>query len=233
MKTRNLMGAALCGTMSLLAASSAQAAVLALYEFQSGSLSSTDADANSTASAFTGNGLADLNQGNAYSFLDTDIASGDYLSFTLAPNGAGTLDLTTFSFSGYRLGAGSTTGTVQVYSSLDGFASALGLFNTATFTSATTQTLDSPSAAGFFVDVSDAVFDAIGPAGVEFRFFLTGSAGGPPNRRNAIDDITVTGTAVPLPAPLLLLGSGLAGLLLARRRLQPPASAETEIRSAG
>lgn len=229
MKTRNLTAAALCGTMSLLAASAAQAAVLGLYEFQNGSLLSTDIDANSAASAFAGNGLADLNQGNAYSFLDTDIASGDYLSFTLAPNAGTTLDLTTFSFSGYRLGAGSTTGTVQVYSSLDGFASALDIFNASTFTSATTQTLDSPSGTGFFVDVSDAVFDAIGPAGVEFRFFFTGNTDGPPNRRNAIDDITIAGRAVPVPAPLLLLGSALAGLVLVRRR--PNGRAETPIRS--
>ncbi len=220
MKTRNLMGAALCGTMSLLAAGGAQAAVLALYEFQSGSLLSTDADANSTASPFASTGLADLNQGNAYSFLDTGIASGDYLSFTLAPTGAGMLDLTTFSFSGYRLGAGTTTGTVQVYASIDNFATAtaLNIFSTATFTSATTQTLNSPSAAGFFVDVSNPLFDTIGAGGVEFRFFFTGSVDGPPNRRNAIDDITVTGTAVPLPAPVLLLGSALAGLVLMRRR---------------
>lgn len=229
MKTRNLTGAALCGTMSLLAASGAQAAVLGLYEFQNGSLLSTDADANSTASAFTGNGLADLSQGNAYSFLDTDIASGDYLSFTLAPNAGVTLDLTAFSFSGYRLGAGTTTGTVQVYSSLDGFASALNIFNTATFTSSGTQTLANPTATGYFVDVSNPAFDAIGPTGVEFRFLFTGSADGPPNRRNAIDDITVTGTAVPLPAPLLLLGSALAGLVLVRRR--PDSRADMPIKS--
>jgi hypothetical protein len=218
MKTRNLIGAVLCGTVSLLAAGGAQAAVLALYEFQSGSLLSTDADANSTASPFASTGLADLNQGNAFSFLDTDIAGGDFLSFTVTPTGAGTLELTTFSFSGYRLGAGTTAGTVQVYSSLDAFASALNIFNTSTFTSSTTQTLDSPSAAGLFVDVSNPLFDTIGPGGVEFRFFFTGSTDGPPNRRNAIDDITVTGTAVPLPAPVLLLGSALAGLVLVRRR---------------
>jgi hypothetical protein len=226
MKTRNLIGAALCGTMSLLAAGGAQAAVLGLYEFQNGSLLSTDTDANSTASAFTGNGLADLNQGNTYSFLDTDITSSDYLSFTLAPIAGAMLDLTTFSFSGYRLGAGSTTGTVQVYSSLDGFTSALDIFNAATFTSATTQPLDSPSGTGFFVDVSDTMFEAIGPAGVEFRFFFTGSADGPPNRRNAIDDIMIAGTAVPLPAPLLLLGSALAGLMLVRRPPQRPANGD-------
>ena len=116
---------------------------------------------------------------------------------------------------------------MQVFSSLDGFASALNIFNTATFTSATTQPLDSPSAAGFFVDVSNPLLDTIGPGGVEFRFFFTGSTDGPPNRRNAIDDITVTGTAVPLPAPLLLLGSALAGLVLVRRRPQQSAPADS------
>jgi hypothetical protein len=64
---------------------------------------------------------------------------------------------------------------------------------------------------------------------VEFRFFFTGSIDGPPNRRNAIDDITIAGTAVPVPAPLLLLGSALAGLVLVRRR--PNSRAETPITS--
>jgi hypothetical protein len=222
------VAAVLLAAVSLASTGTASAAVLAIYEFQAGSLASTDVDAASAASNFGNSGLADFNQGNAYSFLDTDIdtdtdigtGTGDYLSFSLTPAAGGTLDLTALSFSGYRLGAGTTTGTVEVRTSLDGFASALNIFNTSTFTAGTTQTLTAPPATGFFVDVGSALFDNIDDNGVEFRFFFTGSVGGPPNRRNVIDDVTVTGTAtaVPLPAPLLLLGSAIASLGLNRRR---------------
>ncbi|HLL89055.1 MAG TPA: PEP-CTERM sorting domain-containing protein [Tepidisphaeraceae bacterium] len=218
--------AVMCGA----AVESASAATLVTYDFGpvgSGTLNATQTDNSLVTSAgpitVTGGGGStgfrtnndDVNLGtaayspNVYRLDPTDTAVDttytSYLQFTLDPVASG-VDLETFVFDAAR---GGTTGTrtFNVLYSFDNFATA------GTSASGGNVTLSSNgyNYNRYTYDLSDEAGQAT-TSNITFRIAGQSSGGTPV----AFDNIMVTGSAVPEPASLGLLG--VAGLGLSRRR---------------
>lgn len=224
--------AGLAGALILtaVAAPAVQADVVALYPFTGSSLASTDANAQSAASAIApGSGLTDTTRfatvGNPAPALrvNTDetggdtfataITAGDYFTFTLSPT------------SGYRfvfqnftvdLATSATTFTtnVRLQASINGAAfvnvDTVNNFSNTTFT---TQNFD--------LTFGNNVAAIQNGASVLLRVVVFDDANNA-NAYTAFDNITVNATLQQIPEPgttaLLALGATTAGGMILRRR---------------
>lgn len=217
--------------MATLFASPASADVIALYEFESLSLASSDTDANSTAHEF-GEGAFDKNGASAPSpvsivFKDTSGSPGDgrspnvsegaqfvysradaitdgyFFTFSVSPESGKQLNLDSLSF--WVENNGSAFSDIGVDISTDGT-------NYSTLAPAldTNELTHNVSISGFD-GLTDTVF---------FRMPLWRSTtGGDPGTRTRIDTVTLNATVIPEPASLVLVMFGLvAGLAMFRRR---------------
>ena len=143
-------------------ASSAHAAILANYNFTGSVATSSDADANSTASVFSdsdgtlnyatgiGNGAPSIFR--SYASLPTlpgagVNSAGDYFSLTITPSVGYELDLSSLVFDIQRdkvTGGGASAAhvTLAVYSSVDGFTNPIGTIPTITSNSGGFDTMN-------------------------------------------------------------------------------------------
>lgn len=232
---------------SFLAASSAQAAVLAVYELTGGSEITTDADGGDliTFSALNFNSFtqSDVTNAGAQDFIQVDgtqdagasntlntslgqaVAADSYFSFIVTNNSGLDLQLDAFSVdtsytNSFRAGYG-------LYSSADGFDSItgdriasgtstpIGTANQAPFTR--TTNLLTLGGAGANVSSSDFLI----ADGDSLTFFLVGTQNsGGATRLWGFDNISVSGTTIPVPEPssTALLGLGGLALILRRRK---------------
>jgi hypothetical protein len=240
MKFQTIQLAALL-MIAVAACSGAEAAVLANYQFGSGSSASSDADAGSTALAFTvhdatndgtATGDSGLSGSTHMAFLrseatpPTDTANhpdqaaalddDDYFSFQVDAVGANVLNLTSLVFSfGASTGTGSSlNNTIYVQSSVDGFGS-----SNLVIASFSKSTGDTGGGSGSLttiapIDLTAAKFQGL--ASIQFRFFFSD------NRNNTgdidrLDNVVLNGIAIPMPAALPAGLALLAGGLMRRR----------------
>ncbi len=174
---------------------------LAVYNFPSGSVASSDAIDGSTASAVASGG------GSGYSLSATAVSgrlrvtttdnnpnsasakrdNGQYVSFTVDADAGGTLDLAQLSFGTRR--EGSSPDRVTVYATADDGASFVNVLNSATVNSKSafdTRTADLSGVAALQ-----------GASSVEFRVVFHGGSTGISNGRDDLDAIVVSGTLNP------------------------------------
>ncbi len=222
---------------AFLAGDQARADILARYPFDLSSFASTDAEASSTAAAMSvGSGLSGSSaagvhtafsgsQGNPFPspFVRIPgttgseaaaVADNDYFTFTITPNSGLMLNLSSLTLDTAETMGGATTfeGTIFVRSSVDGFASTLGLW---------TQT-SVPTGGGWnarTIDLSGASFQGLATA-TTFRiyFYDNSDATGDTAAVHRIDNVTLNGTVVPEPSVGALLGLAAVFCGVRRRR---------------
>ncbi len=195
----------------LLAAATlpAKAATISNYTFTGNSLSSSDADASSTAGDFViGSGFTGLTgfTNNGVNFpallVESDhtpgteadaISANDYFSFTVTPAAGGSFDFDTLNFNlVINNFSNAITQSIAVRWSVDSFATTLG---TGTLSVGAGQS----GVGGGGVNLGS--FPAQnGP--VEFRFYVFDDQNSV-NSNVGIDSITLTGTDVPPPVPFV------------------------------
>jgi hypothetical protein len=225
---------------------------LAAYEFGSSttpSLISSDSDALSVAGGFaSGAGLgataveggssgriaaADININAETGGSSTSVADrlaysnsiGDYFSFTVTPVAGHELDLSTLTFQYAERNLNSTNGynmSVQLRSSIDGFASPLQVIYNSASTTATFGTSGSNSLRNAVADLSGYA-NIAGP--VTFRLVVADDAilqysqsGSDIITGAAIDNVVLTGDSVPIPEPTATALLAIASIVIGRRR---------------
>lgn len=225
-------GTALAGVL-LLASGVAHSATLALYTFSGNSPASSDTDPDSAASELTGSfgnypsiaAFGNPAPGWVMSFPVSSAYCCHQGNFTLTPGAAIELALDTLSFDASQRPLPPNSGSFggQVYydlrSSLDGFASPIG-------SEAWNLSNVNPEWASFSVDLSQSAFQNLTAqnltgGAITFRLSIGATAGGTAEGIfQYIDNITLTGTATPVPGPagLVLLGTAFAALGLRVRR---------------
>lgn len=228
----------------LTVSGAAHAAVLAQYTFQDSTTASSDTDPDSTASNIsggtgisptisgsaangnpapgyvdqvgTGSGVGDNSAPDDEQFaLDND----EYFSFTVTPTTGNRLNLAQLAFDADSEGTGFATPDDDwaLYTSVDS-----GDFSSV----ATSQAIDRGgiprnSFTTQTVDLSDAKFQSL-TAPVEFRLYVwmtrtqTNSV-----KELRLDNFELTGTVVPEPSSLALLGLATVAAATARRRREP------------
>lgn len=185
---------------------SANAAVLANYNFNSSNGNSSDTDPNSVAGTFTGTGLTvSYNDPNWVtgdtvairadtSSMATSLGT-DYWSFTITPTAGNRLMLSGTAALTFEYGRSSTittwTYSWAVRSSLDGYAANLASGSVTT----PTQTWLPAS-----VNLSSA-FDFQDSA-VTFRIYVWDGGDNSTFRYGYIDNVVLNGTVVPVPEPV-------------------------------
>jgi len=140
---------------------------------------------------------------------DGATASTEFFSFTLTPKAGIDVDLTDLSLDAARGGASTPRG-YTVRTSADNFASNLFTHNITT---------ERPTLDPRVIPLSTAAFQNL-TTPVTFRVYLHSPSTG---STIEFDNITVNGTAVPIPEPaaLTMVGVAAAGLLVRRRRAFP------------
>ncbi|MCA9248635.1 MAG: LamG domain-containing protein, partial [Planctomycetales bacterium] len=137
------------------------------------------------------------------------IANDAYISFTVTPTSSQLMNLQNLTFDAAR-GGSTTPRSWYLYSSIDGF----------TFDNSIDQAdvpTVRPTLTGFDVDLSSASFQGL-TTPIEFRLYMSTPATG---SSLEFDNFVLNGTfAAPVPEPstLLLLGLGMLGYCLRRRR---------------
>lgn len=216
--------------LSLGGSVSSSAALLADYQFASGSTASGDAEANSTASAMGNSaGFAAIYENlNAYgrsSVVDAAGSTADYFEFTVTPASGFKLNLTSLSFGTAFYGNQAPAGQASYFvrTSLDGFTSNIGSTFTVDY-QRTTIPADHPTTPfplPTFTDQNVAL-DSLNPGNnqaVTFRIYITDTTTSP-DRLTAIDNVQLNGEllAIPEPSAAVLMGLATAGLCCRRRR---------------
>ena len=215
----------------------AEADVIANYNF-SADLSATASDANVTANALTvGAGLgASGRSGSSFSLFarasETDadneisivkaIAAADYFSFTVDVAAGFQMDLTSLSFDAGYTRIGSFEGKrfkTYLLTSIDGFDDAGDIIGSETVdVTVNGGSLQYPNGTTTN-SLAGAQFQGI-TTSTEFRLYIADDTG-VSDYIHRIDNLVLNGVvsaAVPEPSGLVLLGSGFAALLFARRR---------------
>jgi len=163
--------------------------------------------ANTTASMFLGWELCSSSGGNPDTYCA--VFGNGTMSFTVTPLAGYTLDVTGFAFDERNWTALGPTA-YAVYTSVDGFASPI------------LSGVLAPEASGYSHHATSLSY--VGLSAFELRIVTSGEPIGGAIGAWAVDNVTlsaVTAAPVPEPASLLLLGTGLAGLVrVARRRRQ-------------
>jgi hypothetical protein len=218
----------------LVAAGSARATTIGQFTFDDGTLASSDADPNSTASlALNGPSGVGGEDGNPPPGLIVSLpfsSAGElYQSvvITLTPAAGYELNLSSLTFDGstsyFSPTIPSATFLAAVRSNLDGFASDIGTASWA----AGHQT---PGFVSILIDLSAAAFQGLSAAdlapvggSLQLKFFLAMTSCPPVGGVNSyLDNLLVSGTTtlapppVPEPAAALLVVLGLAGAALRR-----------------
>lgn len=219
----------LCGgLLAGLGASAAHGAIVAQYPFTASSLSSTDADANSSATDLTkgwSNIFIDTANGNAAPAIEfpTDnnntnsaalaVTNNHYLEFTVTPNLGFPLYLDELTFDlaadGLSSIGGGFTTHVFVRSSLDSYATTIG----SEFSNGVSDKVIGPFEAQT-LDLSAPAYQGL-TSPITFRVYSW--AGSSSTTKGALLD-NVTLTTVPEPATIGLMTLGATGMLLRRRR---------------
>jgi len=217
----------------------AEAAILANYNFESSSvpLNSVDEDAGSTAGPMVRSATANTGRSTADSlpnyFIRTLVTpdsesaalTGPTFSFTVTPAAGMVLNLERLNVKTAAVAGSdfSFNGTIFIRSSIDNFAANLGSY---TQDSTTSSTSSSYSQREILLD--GAAFQNLASA-VTFRLYFYDNSNTPTSDDGAgtpfntgvvhrIDDLILSGTAVPEPASMMIVAvSGLA-LGLRRRR---------------
>mgnify|MGYP001394959707 CR=1 FL=1 len=204
------------------------AAILANYTF-TGNLNSTGQTFTGTVGdlGFSGgdtgqNGLSGA--GNVFfrgNGLTTSIASAitsaDYFTFTITP-GAGAqyqLENLKFTFGVQNDSATPFTGSVALYSSLDGFTNQIGSTATRAIAANTGVQFNAPAT----IDLSG-LSTLVPLAPVEFRFYAAISdlsGGNVDNRIVRLDDIQLNGALIPEPSAAFLGSIGALALIRRKR----------------
>lgn len=210
-----------CAGLALLTAfPSAHAAGLASYEFTGGVLTSSDADAGSSASSVTGTpapGTAVTNRLTyAAANAPTDWATGTgYASFTVTATG-GALSLASLTFDyGFQ---NVTTGgayTLRVFTSLTGLASTSDALFTYTLPDAGLTSNITPTNRSVDLSSYAALQNLADGTPVEFRFYFTDGHTGT-TRYHLVDNIVVS--SIPEPSHGILAAFGIGLMTLRRRR---------------
>lgn len=214
--------AVLCG----LAASTARADILVTYDFtgQNGSQATQPAttispvivasDMTRGAGVVAGVGPADSMHANGFSpSITLNTANNDYFSFTITKTNNNVLDIDSVEFSTQRNGQGARR--ISVRSSLDGFASDLGVFQ-----------LAQDAVTYRFTATLGAAFDNIAKnVPLEFRIYGYAALGAPPNGLSlgtgGTPNLVLNGIlGVPEPATMGAFGlfSVVSGAVIALRR---------------
>jgi hypothetical protein len=217
----------------VLITASANAATLARYEFavasptQSATLSAipTIADpaisvSSMLAKATGGPGDLEISKSSGTAFARADVTNStlalaitntDYIQFAMTVAGPNTMSLSSFSF----------THAVDVATPLPTFVSNFSVF--ASFDGFATAPIDtgalytSSGGANRSFSLTDPAFQTITDSTVTFRIYVWDDSN--ENAQiNRIDNIAVSGTAVPEPASAVVLGVAMTGLGLRRRR---------------
>ena len=226
-KIHPLVGLAAVAAGVFCLSSAVPAAILANYTF-TGSLSSSGHTFTGTVGdfGFSGgdvgqNGLSGAGnvffRGNGLTTTIADaIQAADYFTFTITP-GAGSqyqLNSLTFTLGVQNNSATPFTGSVALYSSLDGFSNQIG--------STASRSIAADTGAQFdtnFTTISLSGFSPItGSAPVEFRLYAAISnlsGGNIDNRMIRLDDVRLNGDLIPEPSAALL---GSLGVLVFFRR---------------
>ncbi len=211
---------------SFALAGSASAALVASYSFSS-NLSSGDSQGSSLASAIqSGGGLGtqdtswgrSTGQNDLYirgNVTDTVASATDYAFFTLAITPGITYDFTTLTFKhSVQIASGGTApfnSTVIVRSSLNGYATDLGVFQMGS------EIAGGPYTAAINPSVDLSAFTNVSGT-VEFRFYIQDD-GDHTNNVTRIDDIQLNANVIPEPASgVMLLGAGALAAFRRRRR---------------
>lgn len=223
MSCQNLLP--LVGLSVLMVSSSLKAAVLADFDFTGSSAASVDASTDwSTTNLVAGGGLAlnfDGSRGNAAPSAGTTygvvgnglasaIADNDFYSFIIAPDANRELTYTNIQFDLYKTVSASSTVSVNLLTSLDGFTSSVGV----------ATLVGTAQSNGFFARSIDlgSLTDNLSSA-VEFRLYIDDGGGSTVTNQILFDNIIVNGDVAVVPeSSALLLGSLGALLLLHRRR---------------
>lgn len=178
------------------------------------SASNSDFATNLTSGGTDRPGLSIASSSTASSIADS-VLGDDYVQFEVAPAAGYEMDLTSVSFDSLLQAAasGNFTGTIQVRSSLDGFASSLGevsrTFNAAYADAVTPWYWDSLAL--------DASFENL-TAPVQFRLYVADSSDAATSAV-LMDNISVVGTVTVVPEPVTASVLAIAStLLLGRRR---------------
>lgn len=214
------------------AACPASAAVIsAQYDFTGGSLTSTDLDPSSTAGPITTTktyiGVSESNDNYyirstdgtnvVYSTTVSDaIAADRRFSFTFTPTTATTLTKLEFTMGGNSGGSRSFTANIQVRSSLDANATALGT-GTYAVPASGGSTSDTPVAVSIDLTQVDGFANVTSPITFNFFGYFTSYSATPPGAASdpiRVDNIVLT--TVPEPAAGGM--AGIAALALLRRR---------------
>jgi hypothetical protein len=202
------------------AAAPCHAAAVASYDFTGGVLASSDGDAGTTASPFTGTpppsaAVVDRLAFSAANSPTSWSTSTGFASFTLTP-GASPITLASLSFDyGYQNISTGGNYTVRVFSSVTGFTDlSQSLYN---FTNN-----DGSNSGNYAVTPTNRVIDLSGlPAfenvisPVEFRFYFTDGHTGT-TRYHLLDNVTLTAVPEASHALLCLIGAG--SFVIRRRR---------------
>ena len=216
----------------LLATSTAQAAVIASYDFTTGSTASSFADQEGAANVTAGdfevfvNGALSANTSGAisqsnYAFINRTVTGttidplpDDFLTFTVTPDDGFNIDLDNITFTFETDFGSSQSHTYHLRWSVDSFASDLSA-----------ATIGGPAIAN--VDTPLSGFAAIDSA-TEFRIYFSDTSD--VTARLQIDDVVLNGTigtigtiassSAPEPASFMLAAFGIAGLGICRRRRQ-------------
>ena len=233
MKNMNTMTVLAAGTCAMIAASAANAAVVAGWTMTTAVPASTagatysygiaDQGAQTTGSVLTGSHASTATvwsspagNGSTYSLSATAWGVGDYFQVTVDTRGYGDISI---SWDQTRSGSGPSVFDLKM--SVDGGAN-FTTVNTGytvvqaggTGTGTSSWSTSTSSVQTGFTTTTIAGSTAAQKASVIFRFVNTSTvASGGTNR---IDNILVTGNAIPAPGALALLG--VAGLIGARRR---------------
>lgn len=222
---------------AMLSAPTVKADVLAQYDFETFSVASLDADANSTASNVTlgpgltttgsvislngnefiqmtadgnpGAGPWDNNAGNVQSAIDDD----NYVTFTLTPAAGFALNLSSVTFEGSTSWGGSTP-------AFWGFAATSSVNGHSTGNEVVIYAEPDGSTGNAWVpingDLSGAGYQNLaGP--ITFRIYAWDGAGSSTSNTR-LDNFVVNGTVVPVPEPASLALLGLSGVMFLRRR---------------
>lgn len=199
---------------AVMVAAGAYADVIALYQFDSSSIASSDTALNSTAGNFQrdgadltgfagGNGGGTAANGNAWN-VGTGTADWSWFGFTLAVDSGYTFNFESLAFDQRKSSTGPAN--YAVYYN-DG----------AGFTLVQTEALGSSTAWSTFTANANTFSSTA--SSIAFRIYGYNSTASAGTWRN--DNVTLNGTVVvPEPGSMALLGLGVGALVLFRRRMK-------------
>ncbi len=176
-----------------------------------GNLSVTNGATNGTSTA-QGSAGAYPGASGDYNYFNNvsvggplNITTSTYFSFTLSPETGYGVNLTSLSFGARISNVTATPTTFQIYTSADSYGTSIA---SGTFTKGA-WSLYSPTVTSTTTALN---------APLTIRIYFLGGDGVSQTGGVRIDDLTITAQAVPEPQTFALIGLGLTGLLLFRKR---------------